>query len=352
MKKVYNITILWGTDGFGKWLAQFILKEFSQDVSLTITGRNISKWENVSKQLWVQFMSDNISAVKSADIVIYSTPISQTQNIIKETLPHIAPWTIVSDVTSIKWFPARAMQARDDIIVVPTHPMFGPYISSISGQVVVLTPEESVQNTPEYVFLKKYLESKQAKVIESTSKYHDKMMAVVQGLTHLNMFVIWETMKRLDFNISKSMDFISPIYKLMASSVWRYLGQNPGLYADIQMYNDEILEVHNTFIDTAHNFRDSVKNKDYDKFCDDIVEAREFLWESNCQEGQEYTDKVIYMQWQQIDILKNSIWSPIGLKDIYSWEYIEGKLESYENWNIFFPWGNIYTVDRYEVIAL
>ena len=84
-------------------------------------------------------------------------------------------------------------------------------------------------------------------------------------------------MKRLGFNIADSMDFISPIYKLMVSSVGRYLGQNPGLYADIQMYNDEVLSVHEKFLDTANNFHVSVKNKDYDKFCSDIVAARNFL---------------------------------------------------------------------------
>jgi hypothetical protein len=43
------------------------------------------------------------------------------------------------------------------------------------------------------------------------------------------------------------------------------------------MYNDEVLEVHEKFLDTAKNFHSSVKNKDSDKFCQDIIDAREFL---------------------------------------------------------------------------
>jgi len=34
---------------------------------------------------------------------------------------------------------------KDDILVIPTHPMFGPYVSSISSQTFVLTPEEKVK---------------------------------------------------------------------------------------------------------------------------------------------------------------------------------------------------------------
>jgi prephenate dehydrogenase len=128
----------------------------------------------------VSFNPDNIQAVKNADIVIYSVPISLTEQIISQTLPFIKSGAIVADVTSIKQFPSSAMSARDDIVVIPTHPMFGPYISSIAGQVFVLTPEENTKNTPEYIFLKIFLENAKAKVIESTPLYHDRMMAIVQ----------------------------------------------------------------------------------------------------------------------------------------------------------------------------
>lgn len=334
MKKIYKITILWGTNGFWKWLKEYIEKHFWDACEIMVTGSK----------------SDNIAAVKNADIVIYSVPISITQRIIEETLPYVKSGAIVADVTSIKKFPSVVMQKRDDIIVIPTHPMFGPYISSIAWQVFVLTPEGKNQQHEAYIFLKDFLKSQKARVIESTPKYHDRMMAVVQGLTHLNMFVVGETMKRLWFNIKDSMDFISPIYKLMVSSVGRYLGQNPGLYADIQMYNDEVLEVHEKFLDTAKNFHESVEQKNVEKFCRDVVDARDFLGEENCEEGQAYTDKVIYLLGKQIEILRKNIWKQILLRDIYSWEEIVGVLEKYESGKIFLQSWDIYSIDRYEVI--
>jgi len=335
MSKIYNITILWGTDGFWKWLAEFILKEFSEYVCITITGRNREKWNTVSKELWVIFSDDNISTVQDADVVIYSVPISLTEKTINETLPYIPVWSVVADVTSIKKFPSRALSRRDDLIVIPTHPMFGPYIQSIAGQVFVLTPEQDTKMTPEYLFLKWFLEKKKAKVKEETPQSHDKMMAVVQWLTHLNMFVVWETMKRLDFNIGESMDFISPIYKLMVSSVGRYLWQNPGLYADIQMYNDEVLGVHEAFLETAHNFHDSVTLGNSDKFCSDVVSARDFIWNEYCQNWQEYTDKIIHLLARQLDILKENIWNNVNLKNIYTGEELRGKLLDFDENEIF-----------------
>lgn len=185
------------------------------------------------------------------------------------------------------------MQKREDVIVIPTHPMFGPYIEEITWQLVILTVEKRFQESPEYIFLKNFLEKQKAKVHECSPEYHDKMMAVVQGLTHFNMFVVWETMKRLGVSVRDSFNFVSPIYKLMISSVGRYLGQNPRLYADIQMYNDEILPVHEAFLETAKNFHTSVRCKDREKFCRDIEEAKAHFWSDICQEWQEYTDLII-----------------------------------------------------------
>ena len=350
MKKIYNISILWGTDGFGKWLAAYLLQHFWEYISLTLTGNKREKGESVSKELWIRFLQDNIQAVQAAHIVIYAVPISVTQKIIEETLKYIPAWAIVADVTSIKKFPSAAMSERDDLIVIPTHPMFGPYIASIAGQVIVLTPCERVKYTEEYVFFKHFLESQKAKVIEESPEYHDKMMAVVQGLTHLNMFVVGETMKRLGFRISDSLNFVSPIYKLMISSVGRYVGQNPQLYADIQMYNDEVLEVHEKFLDTAKNFHQSVQDKNSEKFCRDITEARAFLWEDTCREWQEYTDKIIYLLGRQIEKLKSSLWNTICIKNIYSWEEKTGELLDFSGKEIFLDDKKSYILDQWEVL--
>ncbi len=349
MKKIFKVTILWGTDGFGKWLAIYALKNFWNSVQLTITGTNILKWEKVSEQIWCFFSNDNIFAVKEADIIIYSVPIAQTTSIINQTIDYIKSWAIVSDVTSIKKAPSLALQKRADIIAIPSHPMFGPFLSSIAGQVIVLTPQESVKKQASYKKLKNFLEWEKAKVIEASPVYHDKMMAIVQWLTHFNMFVVWETMKRLGCNIWDSMDFVSPIYKLMISSVERYLSQNPRLYADIQMFNEEVLEVHEKFLETAHNFHTSVKNRELEKFCSDIESARDFLGVENCEIGQKYTDKVIYLMGRQIDILKKSLWKKIKIQNIYSWEEIFWILESFTTHSFTLQEFWEYILDEYDI---
>jgi len=67
-------------------------------------------------------------------------------------------------------------------------------------------------------------------------------MAVVQGLTHFNYISIGKTLEKLSFNVRESRKYSSPIYDLMLDMVGRIIGQNPKLYASIQMQNPEVTE--------------------------------------------------------------------------------------------------------------
>lgn len=347
---MFNVTILWGTSGFWEWLAEFWLKKFKNNIEVTITGVQEQKAQEVAHRLDCKYSLDNKDAVKDADIVIFAVPIAYTQSVIQEIGPHIKSWAIIADVTSIKWFPADAMyeSVSDDILVIPTHPMFGPYITSLASQIIVLTPQEKDKKDLRYQFLKNFLESQGAKVIETSTKEHDTMMAVVQWLTHFNMFVLWETLQRLNINIQKSMDFVSPIYKLMISSVARYMNQNPKLYGDIQMYNPEVLEVHKAFMETTNTFNVFVKEKDEESFIQTIESTQKYFWE-DALHGQQYTDKVIHLITKQSEKAEKNIWKEVTLINIYNEQEVHWILQSFNN-NTLHINNQFYPIDVWEII--
>ena len=330
--------IIWWTSGFGKWLAKYIKDNF--DVEITVTGRNLEKWQKVANELNINFTSDNIQAVKNADIVVFSTPISKIEQTIKEVWPYIKSNTIVADVCSIKGFVFKALNKYcKDCIIIPTHPMFWPYVSSIAEQIFVLTADEKTQKTSAYKWLKDYLEKNEAKVIETTPEKHDKMMGIVQGLTHINMFTIWETIRRLWVPVEETLQFVSPIYKLLIVSVARYVWHDPKLYGDIQMYNREVLKVHEKFMEVINDFNQAVENKDEEKFINIIYKTKKFFWPKNCEFWQKYTDKLIYFVAEQREKVQNWIWTKLTFKNIYTNETISEVIKSVkdneillENW--------------------
>jgi prephenate dehydrogenase len=77
---------------------------------------------------------------------------------------------------------------------------------------------------------------------------HDRIMAVVQALTHFAYISIGSTLRSLDFNIAHSRRFMSPVYEIMIDFVGRILAQSPELYASIQE-NPEAERVREAYIE-------------------------------------------------------------------------------------------------------
>ena len=135
-----KIAVIGGTRGLGKWIAKFLR---NRNFDVIITGRDEITGEKVSKKLGVKYTSSNRDAVSSADIVILSVPISALFKVIPEISPFLKKGTLLMDVTSVKEKPSQIMQkyAPEGVEVIPAHPLFGPRIRSLDGQVVVLTPK-------------------------------------------------------------------------------------------------------------------------------------------------------------------------------------------------------------------
>lgn len=335
---IKKITIIGWTSWFWEWLAKFLKKDF-WEINIIIIWRNAEKWEKTAKKIWVIFSNNSEKEVKNSDIVIFSTPISQTEKIIKNIWPKINPNAIVADVTSIKWFPAKTMKnyCPKTCIIIPIHPMFWPSISSIASQVFVLCPEEKIKKENSYIFLKKYIEKKWWNIIETSPKEHDKIMAVVQWLTHFSLFTIWETINRLWINVKFSQQFVSPIYKILLASVSRYMNQNPALYADIQINNEEVIKVQKVFKEVRDDFSNFVKNKDKKSFIETIEKTKKHFSET-AENGQKYTDKIIFLISKQIEKIEENIWKIIEFENIYSRKKISWKIEKLDqnNWEIIF----------------
>jgi len=309
------ISIIGGTDGLGKWFASF-LKNRGYDV--IVSGRDMIKGKDVEAELGVIYTNNNIDAAKKGDIVIISVPINVTESVIKDVAPHVREGSLLMDITSIKEKPSKLMKefSKSGVFVLPTHPMFGPETPSLNRQVVILTPTEKEKN-PFFEKIHEFLENEGAKVIVVSPKEHDKIMGVVQGLTHFVYISLGSTLKDLGIDIKESRNFASPIYELMINIIARIIGQNPYLYADIQMHNPQIKTIHDTFIKNCENISEIVQNKDRDSFVENMKNsARHFGNET--KRGLNCSNKAVYAISKETEKLLKSVGKEIGLKHIYS----------------------------------
>jgi len=308
----HKASIIGGYGGMGRIFARFFKDE---GFKVCISGPTESKGIKAAEELGVEYIRDNVKAVENADVVMVTVPIDITVNVIKEVGPHIKEGALLLDDTSVKKEPCKAMEkfSGKNVEVIGTHPVFGPRVGSIDGQIFVLTP---IRGSKWLGWLQEKLETHKARVVVSTPEEHDRIMAVVQGLTHFTYISTGKTLQELGIDVKKSRQFSSPIYELMLDMIGRIIGQDPKLYAEIQMQNPEVLKVHKVFIKTAEKLSSIVRKKDEKHFVELMVDSAKHFGDVDRAMGR--SDKAIFSLVSELDRLKNSIGQELCLIHIYS----------------------------------
>lgn len=316
-----KVAVIGGTRGLGYWIASYLKKKKQ---SVTITGRDTMAGESSAKLIGVSYTPDNQKATSEADIVIIAVPIESNPEIIKDLAPLMKKGSLLMDVTSIKEEPALLMHeyAPEGVEVLPTHPMFGPRLRSLEGQVVVLTPLKKGKWYPQVV---NFLESEKVRVLSTTPEIHDRMMSVVQGLTHFAYISIAATLKRLEVDLKESRKFSSPIYSLMLDMIARIVAQNPYLCYSIQTKNSHIRETHQAFLETFQELKAMIENENQQEFVKVMSSAAKHLDDIEASLGR--SDKAISALNTEIKILKDSLGQEVGLRHVYSGKIHVGILE-------------------------
>ena len=268
----------------GRWFANFLLKDGKEVI---ITGRNERKLLEVKQQLGVEVATNNVEAVKSADVILLSVPIDTFEEIVEQIHPYIQPKQVVIDITSIKVFPVETMHKHIKTgLVLGTHPVFGPGARGIANQNFVLTPT----NDDERALAQKveeYLEAKGARATLMTPQEHDEMMSVVLGLAHFISIVAADTLASFDkLQLMRAVG--GSTYKVLVTLVESVISEDPELYASLQMSLPNVAEIEERFQSSSKTWADLVKNKDRQGFVKRMTALKDRLEKGNPDFGKAY----------------------------------------------------------------
>jgi len=267
-----KIGIIGGPGGMGHLFAQVFLQAGHE---VLIAGR---RTETTKEEI-----------AGRADVINVSVPIRDTVPVIFEIASILGEHQILADLTSLKTEPVRAMltsKAR----VIGLHPMFGPTVGTIRGQTIVATPARC--NEDDLRFFRTIFEGQGARVTVTTPEQHDRIMAVIQGLTHFKAILLAGTMRRLGISPADTELFMSPVYRIETGIAGRLLAQNPDLYADILCMNPQVPSVLEMCEQAFSEILSMVTSGDHDAFTREFLASRAWFGPF-CDQAQRETDHLI-----------------------------------------------------------
>jgi chorismate mutase/prephenate dehydrogenase len=201
---------------------------------------------------------------RGIDLALVCVPIDLTVSVIEQLGPNLPAACLLADITSIKKAPLQAMLAAHAGAVIGLHPVFGSMTATMDKQIVVATPgrwPEAAQ------WLLDQLAAWGNIVLTADADEHDQIMAIIQALRHFATFAFGQFLCQKDVNISRALEFSSPIYRLELGMVGRFFAQDADLYAQIIFAAPERRALLNQFVDSLERLRELLASGDKDKFC-------------------------------------------------------------------------------------
>lgn len=214
------------------------------------------------------------SKISKADVVMLSVPMKEAASIAASVAPHVRENALLFDINSLKTEICSIMKERCSGEVLGTHPVFGPTVSTLRNQKMVICP---VRAGARASWLLTALGEMGLDLIETSPEHHDKMMAIVQVLTHFSKIVLGETWKRSGIPIEDTLKYVSPIYRLELAVTGRLFAQDPALYAEIEMANPFASEIRENMIQAANDVGSLLKDGNRDAFCSMFKDIQRYL---------------------------------------------------------------------------
>ena len=238
-----------GLIGFGRF-GKLIVKHLSNDFEFNVYDK-ADKEAEIRKN---KAISSSLKEACQQDIVILAVPISGIENTLKEIKNLLKKDSLVIDVCSVKEHPVKLMEKilPMHVQILATHPMFGPdtAFDSLEERKIVAC-RIRIQDKL-YFQIRRFLESRQLDVIETTPERHDREIAKSLVLTHfIGRALIDMKASSLEIDTRGYRDLIR-ILDTIKNDTWQ-------LFEDMNNFNRFSGQVRKNFIKSIKNVEKLLK---------------------------------------------------------------------------------------------
>ena len=211
---------------------------------------------------------------RDVQLAILSVPIDKTPGLAKKLGPHLPADCVLTDLTSIKAAPLKAMLEAHSGPVVGLHPLFGPTPSTMDKQIVVVTPGRD-PDACQWVI--DQFAAWGTVLVHAAPEEHDEIMGLVQTLRHFATFAFGQFLARRRADIHRTLDFSSPIYRLELGMVGRLFAQDASLYSEIIFASPERIELIKEYLESLSGNLEMIEKGDKELFKKEFAKIAEWF---------------------------------------------------------------------------
>lgn len=224
------------------------------------------------------------AAVASADVIVLAMPVGQTQTVLRDLLPHLAPHTIITDAGSTKqsvYDDARAVLGERIHQFVLAHPIAGREVNGpqaaladlyVNKKIMVCPLPQPAHNTPEQITTVVAMwQATGGLVYQMDLQAHDAIFAAVSHVPHVLAYALMNHVA--DSNLS---DDKFAMAGAGFRDFTRIAAASPEMWRDVCLNNREAI-LHDLDVYLAHvqQLRDKIAASDGDEILSEFTRASE-----------------------------------------------------------------------------
>ena len=227
---IKEIAIIGAAGNMGCWFYRYFNKK---GIGLSIYDLDASSLKSYSNTIICKNISD---CVHDADLVLICVPIKDTPSMIEECASQMKPGAILAEISSVKSQTFRSLRRLSSTIKpLCIHPMFGPGRADSKQMKILLIPVINKEN--EFEISNEIFEEAAITVIPNAN-IHDKLIAIVLGLTHFTNIVFASLISKENFSYLREVSGTTfEVQSLLAASMFT---EEPDLVASLLLENKSV----------------------------------------------------------------------------------------------------------------
>jgi prephenate dehydrogenase len=218
-----SVTLIGGAGAMGRLLSAAFIR-----AGWEVRGLDCDDWGRAAALL------------EGCQVALICVPGHEAVGVVDRLRPYLSPETVLADILSAKREIIPAMREGHYGPVVSLHPMFGPSLTSLVGQNMVVIPVRGSLDALEW--LDEVFGPEGVQFTYTSADEHEQAMALVQALTHFVLLNFGRVVAEAGIDLRTIRKFASPNFRILLNLASRISTQPPDLYVDILFGSPNNLE--------------------------------------------------------------------------------------------------------------